>query len=149
MSNNNGDFQIVCTTCGCLSIKIEEPLKSSRDAIVYCGDCGTSRGTVGALRDLAVKRGPEIVFPAPSSALSAGERAANEPQPAAKIAAQYAELRRLRQQVKVAERLARGSRRAHPTNHLRKADARYFALDLSAAAKGTYVGDEGDQKRPG
>jgi hypothetical protein len=79
------DFQIVCTTCGSISIKIEEPLKSSRDATVYCGDCGTSRGTVGALRDLAVQREPKIAFPTPSSALYADERTAEEPQLAAKI----------------------------------------------------------------
>src|ERR1700735_3835384 len=121
--NQDIGFQIVCTNCGCLSIRIEEPLKSSRDAIAYCGDCGSSRGTVGALRDLAVQQSPEIVSPAPSSTLFAGECPVYEPQPAAKISTQYAELRRLRQQVEVAEWLARESQRAHPTNRLRKADA--------------------------
>ena len=146
---DNDHFQTVCTTCGCLSIKIEEPLKSSRDAIVYCGDCGTSRGTVGALRDLAVRRSPEIGFPDPSLAFSPSECAADEPQPTTKISTQYAELRRLRQQVKIAEWLASESQRAHPTNRLRKTDARHFALGPAPKAKRTYIGDERDQKRPG
>ena len=54
LHDNDVGFQIVCTNCGCLSIKIEEPLTATREAIVYCGDCGTSRGTVGSLRDLSV-----------------------------------------------------------------------------------------------
>src|SRR5579871_5326738 len=61
---NEIGFRIVCT-CGCLSIRIEEPLKASREAIVYCGDCGASRGTVGALRDLAVQRHPDVISSAP------------------------------------------------------------------------------------
>ena len=49
------DFQMVCAYCGSLGIKIENPENAPREAIVYCGDCGTSRGTVGALRDLAAR----------------------------------------------------------------------------------------------
>src|ERR1700676_2238181 len=51
----NGDFQMVCGDCGSLEIKIENPEGASRDAIVYCGHCGASRGTTGALRDLAAR----------------------------------------------------------------------------------------------
>ncbi len=144
--SDNSDFQIVCTACGCLSITIEEPLKSSRDAIVYCGDCGTSRGTVGALRDLAVQQAPEVIFPRPSSTPCAGERTTDEPQPAARISTQYAELRRLRQQVKIAEWLASESQRAQPTNRVRKIDARHFGPAASPKAK--RFGEERDQKRP-
>jgi len=48
------DFQIVCGKCGGLAVKIENPERASRETIVYCGDCGASRGTMGELRDLAV-----------------------------------------------------------------------------------------------
>jgi len=47
------EFRIVCGKCGSLKIKIENPGGASRDEIVYCGNCGTSRGTMGALRDFA------------------------------------------------------------------------------------------------
>jgi hypothetical protein len=47
------EFQMVCGKCGSLKIKIENPKGASRDEIVNCGSCGTSRGTMGALRDLA------------------------------------------------------------------------------------------------
>jgi len=47
------DFQIVCGKCGSLAVKIENPERASRETIVYCGDCGASRGTMGGLRDLA------------------------------------------------------------------------------------------------
>jgi hypothetical protein len=50
--NINIDFQMVCSDCGSLAIRIENPEGASREEIVYCGDCGCSR--VGALRDLAV-----------------------------------------------------------------------------------------------
>jgi hypothetical protein len=53
--DNNVEFQMVCGDCGSLAIKIENPVTASRKTIVYCGECGASRGTVGALRDLAVR----------------------------------------------------------------------------------------------
>jgi hypothetical protein len=53
--NTSGDFQMVCGNCGCLGIRIKDPERASREARVYCGDCGISRGTVGALRDLALR----------------------------------------------------------------------------------------------
>jgi hypothetical protein len=148
MGQYKSDFQIICTTCGCLSVKIEEPLKSSRDAIVYCGECGIPRGTVGALRDLSVQQSPEIAFQASSPPLSAGEGMSNEPEPAAQISTQYAELQRLRQQVKIAEWLAGESQRALRSNPVLKEDARHFAIDPSATAK-RYIRDKRDQKTPG
>jgi hypothetical protein len=53
--NTSFDVQMVCGECGSFAIKIENPESASREAIVYCGDCGASRGTAGALRDLAVR----------------------------------------------------------------------------------------------
>jgi hypothetical protein len=53
--NKNVEFEMVCGDCGSLAIKIENPVSASRKTIVYCGECGASRGTVGALRDLAVR----------------------------------------------------------------------------------------------
>src|ERR1700733_13379788 len=111
MSNDIG-FQIVCANCGCLSIKIEEPLQSSREEMVYCGDCGSSRGSVGALRDLAVHGHPSVVFPTSTTVLTDDEPTSDELYPASKISLRYAELRRLRQQVKIAEWLAGESNRA-------------------------------------
>lgn len=146
---NESAFQIVCTNCGCLSIKIEEPVKSSREAIVYCGDCGTSRGTVGALRDLAVQGYPNVLFSTPSAALSADEHTVDQQRPATKISTQYAELQRLRQQVAVAEWLASESNRPSTAKRVSTTDARHFAFRPSPAVKNTgYHANERDQKWP-
>jgi hypothetical protein len=51
--NTKVEFQMVCDDCGSLTIKIENSEGASRRALVYCGHCGASRGTMGALRDLA------------------------------------------------------------------------------------------------
>jgi hypothetical protein len=51
--NTDFEFQMVCCDCGGLAINIEDPVSASRETIVQCGVCGASRGTVGALRDLA------------------------------------------------------------------------------------------------
>jgi hypothetical protein len=48
------EFQMICDGCDGLAIKIENPISASRKATVYCGGCGAPRGTLGALRDLAV-----------------------------------------------------------------------------------------------
>jgi hypothetical protein len=53
--SNDFEFQMVCCDCGSLAIKIENPVSASRETIVHCGECGASRGTMGALRDLAVR----------------------------------------------------------------------------------------------
>lgn len=66
--NTNAEFQTICGGCGSLAIKIENPLSASGKAAVYCGGCGASRGTLGALRDLAVlrdvnsRRTPEVKY---------------------------------------------------------------------------------------
>jgi hypothetical protein len=100
--NNNCDFQIVCVDCGCLAIRIEDPVKASRDAVVYCGDCGASRGTVGALRDLAVRPDPEVLFSARSISGKSG-RTAIDWQSSREISKRYDELQRLRRRVEIAE----------------------------------------------
>jgi hypothetical protein len=51
--DNRAPFQMVCDSCGGIQIKIDDPEGASREAIVYCGRCGVSRGTLGALRKLA------------------------------------------------------------------------------------------------
>ena len=118
---NDIAFQIVCAKCGCLSIKIEAPLKASRQDIVYCGDCGSSRGTVGELRDLAVQRYPDVVFSTPPLAVANGDR--TDAQPINEMSKRYAELRRLRQQVELAEWLARESHRPPRTANIRSRQA--------------------------
>jgi hypothetical protein len=57
----NVEFQVVCGDCDSLAIKIENPISSSREAIVCCGECGASRGTLGALRDLAVLPDVQVI----------------------------------------------------------------------------------------
>ena len=117
---NHVGFQIVCTNCGCLSIKIEEPLTATREAIVYCGDCGTSRGTVGSLRDLSVRQHSDIVLSNPPDESPLTELKADDPQPAYEISKRYAELKRLRHQVEFAEWLARESNRPAVIGRTRK-----------------------------
>jgi hypothetical protein len=87
--NTGVDFQMVCHNCGCLGIKIENPQLASREAAVYCGDCGASRGTVGSLRDLAVR--PE------AHALQPVTQRVN------KLVALHSEWQRLLRKVQVAE----------------------------------------------
>jgi len=148
MSNDLG-FQIVCTSCGCLSIRIEEPLKSSREETVYCGDCGTSRGSVGALRDLAVHGYPSAVFPTPITVLPDSEPTPEKLQPASEISLQYAELRRLRQQVKVAEWLVGESNKSTAIKRGHRKDARHLAYRPPLSGKsGSHVGDKRESKRP-
>lgn len=146
--NSDIGFQVICANCGCLSIKIEEPLRSSREAIVYCGDCGSSRGTVGALRDLAVQHHPIPIFPASSVLLSADEHAVDEPILATKISTQYAELQRLREQVRIAEWLASETSRSDATKRSRNIDAMHFGFRPSPTKRNAYIASERDQKRP-
>ena len=119
LMNDDNCFQIVCADCGCLSIRIEEPLKALREAIVYCGDCGTSRGTVGALRDLAVQRYPEIAFLTSATRHHTNGHRADNRRYGNGLSKQYAELRRLRQQVEFAEWLARESNKPPATSRTR------------------------------
>jgi hypothetical protein len=142
MSNDIG-FQIVCANCGCLSIRIEEPLQSSREEIVYCGDCGASRGSVGALRDMAVHSHPSVVFPTPISVLPGGEPTLDELHPAGEISLRYAELMRLRQQVKIAEWLAGESNRSTAIKRGRKKVVRHLAYRPPLSKQsGPHVGDK-------
>lgn len=147
--NNDIGFRIVCTNCGCLSIRIEEPLTAEREAVVYCGDCGTPRGTMGALRDLAIQRYPDIAFSTSSPVLPVSEHTADDPQAVNEISRSYAELRRLRQQVEIAEWLARESNKPHVIGRTRKRNARHLAFRRAWHPDGAArVGDERDQKRP-
>jgi hypothetical protein len=145
--NNDVGFQIVCTNCGCLSIRIEEPHKAIREADVYCGDCGSSRGTVGALRDLSVRQYSDLVFSMPAATPLINGHPASERRPVGEISKRYAELRRLRQQVEVAEWLAREtvkpaagrSRRRNPT---------YRGSSPTIRAELVTYPNERDRKRP-
>jgi len=79
--NTCAEFQMVCVECGSLTIKIENPESASREAIVYCGHCGASRGTMGALRDLAVRTTPHPLLPTRSRLPSLRAHAPNGPDP--------------------------------------------------------------------
>ena len=93
--NTGVDFQMVCTNCGSLGIKIENPERASREAVVYCVDCGASRGTMGALRDLAVRPDAHAVLPTKQRIPKANFRS--------EIVAQHSELQNLRRKVQTAE----------------------------------------------
>ena len=88
------EFQMVCGDCGSLGIRIENPESASREEIVYCGDCGTPRGTVGALRDLAVRPDAQVV---PTRQRTPKVRSGSE------LVAKHNELQRLRRNVQIAE----------------------------------------------
>ena len=92
--NTSVDFQMVCGNCGNLGIKIENPERTLRASIVYCSDCGVSRGTMGALRDLAVR--PEAHLP------SAKQRVPRTKSHSALVAL-HNELQGLRREVQMAE----------------------------------------------
>jgi len=92
--NISFDFQVVCGDCGSLGIKIENPESASREAIVYCGDCGARRGTVGALRDLAVRPDAQVL---PARQRTPKVKSGRE------LAAMHNELQSLRRKVQIAE----------------------------------------------
>ena len=99
------DFQIVCGKCGSLAVKIEDPERASGKAIVYCGDCGASRGTMGGLRDLAVLPEANDVLPPKRrlpKAKSHSELAALQ-KSHSELVAQHKELQGLRRKVQAAE----------------------------------------------
>jgi len=93
--NNKVDFQMVCGDCGSLAVKIENPEHASREAIIYCGDCGASRGTMGALRDLAVRPDALALLPPKQRVPKAKFRS--------KLAEQYREVQSLRRKVQTAD----------------------------------------------
>jgi hypothetical protein len=102
MSNDIG-FRIVCTKCGCLSIRIEEPLRAVRE---------------------------------------------DEPLVIGKMSKRYAELRRLRQQVEIAEWLARKSNRP-AVGRVSKKNARRSAFrPMHHPAAVIRIDDERGQKLP-
>ena len=139
-------FQIVCSNCSCLSIVIEEPLTASREAVVRCGDCGASRGTVGALRDLAVQKHSDGAVSLSPSAVGQG---ADGRQPAAEISRRYAELQRLRQQVELAEWLVREAGRPNSIGRTRKKYLGRLPFHASrSAGRDIYVNNDQEQKTP-
>ena len=93
--NTNVGFQAVCDDCGSLAVRIENPERASREATVYCGDCGASRGTMGALRDLAVRPGALALLPTKQRVPQEKFRS--------ELIAQYREVQSLRRKVKMAE----------------------------------------------
>ena len=99
------DFQIVCSKCGGLAVKIENPRRASRETIVCCGDCGASRGTMGGLRNLAVLAKAHDVLP-----LVALQNSHSE------LVAHHKELQELRRKVQRAE-----ARRCSPSTFARPA----------------------------
>ena len=96
--NNNVEFQMVCGECGSLAIKIENPVSASRKTIVYCGECGASRGTMGALRDLAVR--PDV------NVLPTRQRGPKV-KPHSELVALHQELQSLRRRVQLEGSIAR------------------------------------------
>jgi hypothetical protein len=96
--NTNSEFQMVCANCGSLTIKIENPVVASSETVVICGDCGSSRGTMGALRDLATRS--DVQEP------SADRRAARV-KSGSELVAMHRELQRLRRQIQIEESMTR------------------------------------------
>src|SRR5271169_161656 len=90
--NNDLEFQMVCWDCGSLAIKIENPVSASRETIVHCGECGASRGTIGALRDLAVR----------ANVLGTRQRSPKEDS-CSELVSLHNELQTLRRRVQMAE----------------------------------------------
>jgi hypothetical protein len=146
--SNDIAFQIVCENCGCLSIKIEEPLKAKREAIVRCGDCGFSRGTVGALRDLSVRQYLDIAISAPTALPLAGGPTASDRRPVTEISRRYGELQRLRQQVEIAEWLAGQSTSPSTIRHTRGRTLRYLGFHPSSRTETIICADERERKSP-
>jgi len=94
--NNDLEFQMVCYDCGSLAIKIENPVSASRETIVHCGECGASRWTIGALKDLAVRAHVPPTRQRPQTDNSCSE-----------LVSLHKELQSLRRKVKMAEFVAR------------------------------------------
>jgi hypothetical protein len=95
---NNIVFQIACADCGSLAIKIDNPASASRNTIVCCGECGASRGTMGALRDLAVRPDAHVL---PDRPLLPKVKSSSD------IVSLHKELQSLRRRVQLAESTTR------------------------------------------
>jgi hypothetical protein len=119
--NTSIDFQVVCDNCGSLAIRIENPERASREAIVYCGDCEAPRGTVGALRDLAVRPDALVLLPA--------KQRTSKPIFRSELAEKYNELQKLRRKVQLAELAQKEmSPRAHAKHAIDNPVIRGFPL---------------------
>jgi len=90
--NIGDEFQVVCADCGSLAITISKPEETNREAIVHCGGCNTSQGTMGGLRDLAVRPDAHVLPMRRRKAKSRSE-----------LLALHKELQSLRREVQIAE----------------------------------------------
>jgi hypothetical protein len=90
--HTSDEFQMVCVDCGSLAITIANPEETNREAIVHCGGCNSPRGTMGGLRDLAVR--------AEDNVLPMRRRTAKSP---SDLVARHKELQSLRRMVQIAE----------------------------------------------
>jgi len=99
--DNIGEFQMVCANCGSLTIKIDNPVVASPETVVICGDCGSSRGTVGALRDLATRSNVQ--------APSMGRRSARA-KSGSELVSLHRELQSLRRQDQIEESMTQAER---------------------------------------
>jgi hypothetical protein len=100
------EFQMVCGQCGSLKITIENPEAAPREAIVYCGNCSAPRGTMGALRDLALRPNPNPVLPTRIPLLSSRGRS-KQPKLPSEILEKFRKFQSFRQKSRTTETLKR------------------------------------------
>ena len=96
--NASVDFEMVCDDCGSPAVKIENPEQASRETIIYCADCGAWRGTMGALRDLAVRLDAQVL---PTRQRKPMVKSCGE------LVSLHNEIQSLRQKVQLMESIAR------------------------------------------
>jgi hypothetical protein len=63
-------FKVVCSNCGSLSIKVADRVHATDNTPVECARCGAIRGTLGGLRDLALRSGDIFEFQSKEKAQS-------------------------------------------------------------------------------
>jgi hypothetical protein len=90
--HTSDEFQMVCADCGSLAITIANPEETNREAIVHCGGCNSPRGTMGGLRDLAMRADAHVPPMQRRKAKSTSE-----------LVAMHKELQSLRRKVQIAE----------------------------------------------
>jgi hypothetical protein len=56
---NRSGSNVVCSYCGCLSIKVADPVTAADSTWVDCGHCNAFRGTLSDLHNLA-RRGTDL-----------------------------------------------------------------------------------------
>jgi ribosomal protein S27E len=49
-------FQIICINCDAIGIVLDHPQDAPPSTPIKCRHCGAPRGTLGDLRDLAIRR---------------------------------------------------------------------------------------------